>query len=762
MSMDDSNLISRYGKGNDAIEIVHPQPLLPWEQPQRQQHLRDYWRTIRKNQWLILTFVLAIVTIVAIATFKMKPVYTATARIEVDRETPNILPFQDTSSLDIFGEDMDSYIETQSKVLQSESLALETIKTSGLANNAEYGGSPGMKIELPSISSSQPPMRRPAILNAFLGSLAVKREPQSRLLDVSFESTDPELAARILNSHLQNYIDENFESRYEQTKQASDWLEKQLEDYKIQVEKSEDARLNYERENHIWEIDEKQDITTQKLATLNTELTEAQADLMKRDADYKEATSTNIDTVPAVRDNPAVQQMRQKQTDLQVQYETELAKTGPNWPSTLRLKEQLKNVDEFLADEKKDVINRIQADYLVAQQRVQLLQQALDAQKTEANDMGEKLVQYNILKRDADANTQLYNGLLQKMKEATISQGLRSSNIRVVDPAMIPSYPTRPNPRRNLMLAFLVGLVGGVGLAFLREYMDNTVKTPDDVEMLVRLPSLAVVPAFAQADLKRNSGIGRFLKGTMGSLPKPVETVSLDMPQSHISEAFRSLRTSLLLSQAEQPPQVILVTSALPREGKTTAAVNLAVTLAQLGDKTLLIDGDMRKPGITRAFDLMDSKYSGLSSYLAGVSSLEYVTVPNAAIPNLAAIPTGPVPPNPADLLSSHRMAQAIASLRNDYKFIVIDSPPVMAASDAVILSVLVDGVLLVVRSGETPKEAFSRTRDVLTAVKCRMLGVLLNAVDTHSMDYYQSYRYYPYNYGERERQAVEQAESDS
>jgi succinoglycan biosynthesis transport protein ExoP len=751
--MDDSSLIPRISKPNDSIEIVQPQPLFPWEQPQRQQHLRDYWRTLRKNQWLILTFVLTVVTIVAIATFKMKPVYTATAQIEVDRDIPNILPFQDAGSVDLFGEDLEAYIETQSKVLQSERLALETIKSSGLASNPEFGGSPGLKIELPSIVEGQPPMRRPAVLGAFLGSLVVKRVPQSRLLDVSFEATDPLLAATVLNNHIHNYIEENFQSRYDTSLQASQWLTKKLEEYRGEVEQSEDARLQYERDNHIWEIDEKQDITTQKLAELNQELTLAEADRMKKEADFKLASSGDINSVPAVRDNLLIQQMTQKQTDLKAQYNEALSQYGPNFPKVVRLQDQVKGIDDFIADEKKDVVNRIEQEYRTAVQREGLLGQALDQQKTATNQMGEKMVQYNILKRDADANKQLYDGLQQKMKEATIATGLRSSNIRVVDPAMIPGSPSRPNPRRNVMLALLVGLVGGIGLAFLREYMDNTVKTPDDVEMLVRLPSLAVVPAFGQLELKRGA-ISRLLKSgaNSGDSGNPVESASFKAPQSHVSEAFRSLRTSLLLSQAEQPPQVILVTSALPREGKTTAAMNLAVTLAQLGDRTLLIDADLRKPGVTRAFDLMDSKYSGLSSYLAGVSTLEHVTVPQSGVENLSAIPTGPVPPNPADLLSSHRMAQAISQLRNEYKFIVIDSPPVMAASDAVILSVLVDGVLLVVRSGETPKEAFTRTREVLTAVKCRMLGVLLNAVDTRSMDYYHSYRYYPYAYGERER----------
>jgi capsular exopolysaccharide synthesis family protein len=312
---------------------------------------------------------------------------------------------------------------------------------------------------------------------------------------------------------------------------------------------------------------------------------------------------------------------------------------------------------------------------------------------------------------------------------------------------MIPSTPARPAKARNIALAFLVGLVGGIGLALLREYLDNTVKTPDDIETLARLPSLAVVPAFDDgASSKRRAGL--LTGASANGHDKRIELVAQHLPKSQVSEAFRALRTALLLSQPDRPPQVILVTSALPREGKTTAAANLAVTLAQLGDKTVLVDADLRKPGIGRLLNLGTGKYAGLSSYLAGVSSLDLVTIPHPAIPNLAAIPTGPLPPNPADLLSSHRLTDAIAELRTKYKFIVIDSPPVMAATDAVILSVQADGVLLVVRSGETPKEAFTRTRDLLISVKSHLLGVVLNAVDASAPDYYYSYRYYPYSYG--------------
>jgi len=292
-------------------------------------------------------------------------------------------------------------------------------------------------------------------------------------------------------------------------------------------------------------------------------------------------------------------------------------------------------------------------------------------------------------------------------------------------------------------------------LALMREYLDNTVKTPDDVETHSRLPSLAVVPQFTGSN-----GSGKHHGPSLGfssnGHEKRMELVAHHLPKSQMSEAFRALRTSILLSQADHPPQVILVTSALPREGKTTAAANLAVTLAQLGDSTVIVDADLRKPGIGRLLNLASGNYAGLSSYLAGVSSLDLVSVPHPAIPNLVAIPTGPLPPNPADLLSSQRLVEAIAELRTKFKFIVIDSPPIMAATDAVIVSVHTDGVLLVVRSGTTPKEAFTRTRDLLNSVKCRVLGVVLNAVDSGAPDYYYSYRYYPYSYGYGPQEGLE------
>ena len=732
---------------NPAESLQIRSPFLSLDLMPREPHLLDYLLVLRKHQWLITFFLLAIVSIVTIATFRMQPVYEATARVEIDRENANAIHFTDSEQYDMY-EDLDNYITTQSKILTSETLAMLTVRSMGLDRLPQFGGDP-TKPAKPPVPGSDSSLQRPRALGAFLGSLSVKRVPSSRLLDVTFEATDPALAARVVNAHLNNFIEQNFRSRFEAATQASNWLAGQLNEMKIKVENAEDARLAYERNNQIWTIDEKNDISTQKLADLNKQLTDSQADRINKEAVYQLAQSGNYDAIAAVRDSQVIQDILKQQTTLTAQYADAVTQYGPKFPKVVRIQAQLKDLDQLITREKTNIGNQVEADYRGARQRELLLQQALDQQKQETNQTNEKLVQYNILNREAQANKQLYDGMLQKLKEAGISAGLRSSNIRIVDPALIPNGPSRPNKTRNIFLSILVGLIGGVGLALLREYLDNTVKTPDDIERLARLPSLAVVPALSNSSGKRSGRFSKLLKTPVVAAKEGrAELISHNMPQSQMSEAFRALRTSLLLSQADHPPQVILMTSALPREGKTTAAVNLAVTLAQLGDKTLLVDADLRKPGINRALSLVDGKHAGLSSYLAGVSSLDLITVPHPAITNLAAIPTGPIPPNPADLLSSRRLTELIAELRGRYKFVVIDSPPIMAATDAVILSVLVDGVLMVVRSGETPKEAFTRTRDLLAGVKCHMLGVVLNAVDASSPDYYYSYRYYPYSYG--------------
>jgi len=739
--MDYRNQLTLRDRPNNSLAMLPAESYLPEGGGRREPHLLDYLVILRKHQWLILTFLVTVVTIVTIASFKMKPVYVATARVEIDRDNSNATPFQ--ASQDDAIVDLDNYIDTQVKILSSETLAFQTIKSLDLGRYPEFGGHSQTYG-----SSSGAPQQRPAILGQFLGSLSVKHIPQSQLIEVSFEAQDPQLAAQVVNSHLQNFIEMNFRSRYDAAMQASNWLSSELEELRVKMEASENTRIQYEKENQIFNVDERANITTQKLSDLSKDYTAAQEDLLLKESVYQMAHSGNVDALPAVRDSMLLQQLTTRKTDLDQQYADAVAQFGPNYPRVQRLEAQRKDLEGTIAKEKQDVIARVDEEYHAAQSRVHLLSQALDQQKTDSNDMASKLVEYNVLKHDEEGNKQLYDSLLQKLKEAGITAGLRSSNIRVVDPALTPSSPDRPQKGRNILLALLVGLIGGVGLAFFREYLDNTVKTPDDIEALTGLPSLAVVPSFAALTTGQ---AGLFLPKSLteeSTTATPVALAAHMQPKSAVSEAFRALRTSLLLSQAEHPPKVILVTSALPREGKTTAAVNLAVTLAQLGDRTLLVDSDLRKPGVRGALGLSSVSEVGLSSYLAGVTSLNDAGLMHPVIDNLMAMPTGPVPPNPADLLSSHRMRDAIEELRERFKFIVIDSPPIMAATDSVILSALTDGVILVVRSGETPKEAFTRCRDLLAAVNSRVLGVVLNAVDTSGPNFYYAYRYYPYAYG--------------
>src|SRR6266516_5231115 len=445
---DENKLVSRGNGANGAIELAPVTPrFVSFDLSPREPHLYDYLLILRKHLWLIVSFMLTVVTIVAIANFRMKPVYVATARIEIDRENANLLPFQGADHYD-YKVDFDNYIETQAKILTSETLALQTIRNGGLSDRPEFSG-PGGPSEAVA-SGSLTNQIRPQELGQFLGSLSVKRVPNSRLMDVSFESTDPRLAARIANAHIATYVEQNYRSKYESTTQASNWLADQLSELKVKVEKSEDARIAYERQNQIWTLDDKQNITTQRLSDINKQLTDAQSERMKKESLYEFAKSGNLDAVPQVQSDAGLAELLRKRNDLSSQHSDALSQYGPNFPKVQRLQAQLKDLDANIEKEKKKIVDVLESDYREARQRESMLTQALDQQKSAANQMAEKLVEYNILKREAEANKALYEGLMTKLKETAISLGLRSSNIRIVDPAMIPSTPSRPAKARNI------------------------------------------------------------------------------------------------------------------------------------------------------------------------------------------------------------------------------------------------------------------------------------------------------------------------
>jgi capsular exopolysaccharide synthesis family protein len=548
-------------------------------------------------------------------------------------------------------------------------------------------------------------------------------------------SPDPHLAADIVNALVTSYIEQNYQTKFESTTQTSDWLSQQLADLRVKVETSQEKLIRFQQAKGIVGIDDKQNTTTEKLGDLNKELTAAESDRIQKDANYRLASTGSPDLLG--RSTDMLQNLRVREGTLKQDYALLGTQFGSSHPKVRETKNQLDQVQSDIRAEVTRIATQIQNEYLTALQRESMVRAELEQQKHEVNQLAQDAIEFNILKRDVDANRQLYEGLLQKMKEASIEVGLRSSNIRVVDSARVPLSPSTPDVPRNLGMGLLVGLCGGIGLAFLLETLDNCVYTPEQVEMASGLRVIGVVPMFAHPDASRLKPAGLALaKADLGDCR--FELLALTRPNSEVAESYRALRTSILLSAPEAPPRVILVTSALPQEGKTTTCANASIVLAQRGMRVLLVDADLRRPGVHKAFGV--GCETGLSTLLTGNSTMEEVIIRYPKLPNLCLLPAGPQPPAPSELISSLQMKALLAQWRKDFDHIIIDSPPAISVTDPVILSAEVDSVILVVRSGKTPKDALQRAEDLLFQVNARVMGVILNAINLASPGHYYYY----------------------
>src|ERR1700691_5490700 len=528
--------------------------------------------------------------------------------------------------------------------------------------------------------------------------------------------------------------------------QASDWLSKQLVDLQMKVETSQEKLVRYQREHEILGTDDKTNIITEKLDELNKQVTTAETDRMQKEAVYRQTQSNDPDEVAAsiVADTSSggaaasglIDRLREQQVNLKIQIAELSTQFGPSYPKVVQLTNQAKEIDVQLQSEMNKAVDHLKGQYLAALQRENMLRQSFEKQKQEANKLNESAIEYSILKRDVDSNRALYEGLLEKLKEAGVTAGLRSNNFRIIDPARVPMAPSEPNIPRNLTFALALGVISGVGLAFLIENMDNTVRTPEQAQAISGLPSLGMIPLGSKS---ANLGTtGKLLALTASK--EVVETVTQIRPQSQMAESYRALRTSLLLSNLGAPPKVIIVTSALPQEGKTTTSMNTAVVLAQKGVRVLLVDADLRRPSVHKTLGM--GLRSGLSNVLTGTATAEQTITTSPILPNLFIMPAGTPPPNPAELLASANMRDLLAELRELYDHIVIDTPPTLSVTDAVVLSPRADATILVIRSGQTTKQALRRSRDILMQVNAHVAGVLLNAVDRTSPDYYYYYEY--------------------
>ncbi|MBZ5661872.1 MAG: polysaccharide biosynthesis tyrosine autokinase [Acidobacteriia bacterium] len=738
------------------------QPFVRSSEMEKPPDLVACWRVIRKRRWTVLLAFSVLFGIVFVGTFRQKPVYRAKVLIEIDKENPGLVTAQEAFQLD---EVTDTYLETQYKVLNSDDLAERVIAQLGLDQEAEFRPIPqgwfwtGIRNGIRSVSGSGNRPAGPgtalqeAVLDHFQQGLDVKPIRRSRAVEIDFDSLDPELSANVVNAMASNYMQKNLEARYDATQKASDWLSLQLADLKSKLEKSEDAMQQYAAGNGLLVLEtgngNAESITDQSLRELQQELNHAQDVRYEKESVYRLIQAGDFGSLPGVLDNKLLQDISSRLAELQRE-RAQLAVTfTEDYPRVQQIQSQIAELQAALERERGRAAQEINNEYLAAVQQEKLLQQALAEKKQEANEIAEKSVQYGILRRDVDTNKNLYDGLLQRLKEAGVSAGLNAGNIRVVDPGKVSYQPVAPKVALNLGLASLLGIALGVCAAFFQEHLDQTIQDARDVDRYLRVPALAFIPSLESLRRRKGLGLDPADSGFKIHMTDPKVTgrraVIITRPRNEpemylnsvLSEAFRELRTSLLLSGTTLPAHSILVTSAQSGEGKTAVAMNLAASLAQLGRRTLLIDADMRRPSIQKYFPASKSQ---LSAYLAGKGKWQDA-VSQTEVNGLDVVLSGRSPSNPAELLSSEAMRALMYEAAASYQFVVLDSPPLLNVADSRILASLADSTVLVVKCGTTPRQMVQYAESQARAAGANLAGVVLNYLNVCNTGYsYQVY----------------------
>ncbi|MGA3351252.1 MAG: polysaccharide biosynthesis tyrosine autokinase, partial [Candidatus Sulfotelmatobacter sp.] len=527
-------------------------------------------------------------------------------------------------------------------------------------------------------------------------------------------------------------------TKYKATIQTSDWLTKQLDDLKQRADASQEALIAYQKKVGILGTDETHNIITDKLEELNKQLSAAESDRIVKEAKYRIAMTENPELIANIAPDSVLGALYKARAEVRAQYAQLTVKYGSSYPRVLQLDAQMNELDTSISAEVTKVGDAVRAEYQAALKAEDMLQSSFGRQKQEAYKLNEDAVQYAIMKRDVESSRDLYEGLLKKLKEAGILAGLKSSNINIIDPASVPIEPIEPRIALNIALSCMGGLLFGMALAFVVENVDNSIRTPQDIEVYCSLPSLGVIPSVL---------VGKSGHRLIGSTATRqfIQPVTVEHRNSSSAEAFRALRTSLLLSSPGAPPQVMMVTSGMMQEGKSFIALNLAVVLAQTGQKTLLVDADMRRPTIHKYLGISSTK--GLSACLTGTEKSEAMINAIDGISNLYVLPAGHMPPYPSELLASDAMPQLLAHWREEYRYIVVDTPPILAVTDAAVCARIADVVVLIARSKRTGRQSLIRARDVLRKVRANIAGVVVNDLSFNSAEYRGYYGHYGSDY---------------
>ncbi|HOG07334.1 MAG TPA: polysaccharide biosynthesis tyrosine autokinase [Syntrophales bacterium] len=672
---------------------------------------QDYLRVVLKHRWTIATVFAVVFVSVLIFTFTATPIYMGTARVIIEKENPKVVSMQEVMTVDSSGLD---YYQTQYKIIESRTVAREVVRRLKLDRHEEFVPKPkeGLFYDIvyfvPNTigyirslfkTDEQQEKSDSAIVDAFISRIKVTPIRNSRLVDIGFEAKSPFMSAKIANTLAKSYIDNNLETKLRATQDAVAWLEGQIVTERKKVEEAEQALLRYKEQKGIVTdfSTDVETITAQKLAEINKQVVEATSRRVEAETRYRQAADIRhspekLDSVPDVIRDELIRDIKKQEVEIQKRMSELSKKYGARHPQILALQEELNSLQSRKANEIGRIVDSLYNEYKVALAKEHSLKNALNQQKGESLAMNVKAIDYNVLKRQAESSREMYDILVKRFKETSITEDIKTGNIRIVDLAEIPKSPVKPKKAQNLLLGLIVGLALGVGLAFFLEYLDNTIKVPDDIKNILKLPYLGPVPAIAAAE-------GGAVNGERNPADDLISHLS---PKSTASEAYRGIRTSILFSSAEQAPQVLIISSSGPREGKTITSANIAITMAQAGNRVVILDCDMRRPRVHKIFSL--SRDRGMSNLLVGNDELDNIVI-HTDIPNLDVIPSGPIPPNPSEVLSSQRMADLIEVLRGRYDRIIIDTPPITAVTDAVILSKVVDGVVLIVRAGVAHRE---------------------------------------------------------
>ena len=755
-------------------------------------HLLDYWRAIRKRLWLVLGIV-ALVTMLAVVYVARKPdIYEAQARVQVDLEDAGAIV---NKTRPLYGPTDDPiYFNTQLQILVSPGLMRRVVRTLDLEHNPDFfKGNPaqrqstwqtlrrmvGLGTQQPEAAAKVPDQlplttnvaqataredlneakRLAPYVNMILGGLKVEPVKESRgyyketsLIDIKYGHTDPQVTAKVVNAIAETYVYSNLEKRTEANSTTGDFLQKRIAELQQQIRTGEERLVNYAKNNQIISLDPNQNTVVERLAGLNQQLLEAENERKTAEAAYNAAKAP--DAASALTDDSSKQsaEIEAKLFELRQKRALLLVDATEEAPEVKEVDQQIGELDRQLKESRNrksaTLLTNLHTRYQQALEREQSLRKAFEQQRAQTLSQNEAAINYRIIQQEIETNKSLLNGLLQSAKENDVVMAGKPNNISIVDYALTPDSPVGPNRTRTVMVAFFLSIGLGLGFALFLEYLDDTVHSTEEVERVLHLPALAVIPSVGGAVRRRVlPGTTALQKHTNGNGTSNAELLMNVDGRSPLAEAYRHLRTSVLLSTAGRAPKSLLVTSSLPGEGKTTTAVNTAISLAQTGASVVIIDADMRRPRLQSIFDMRGQE--GLSSILSSdVSENEMLAMVHSdEASGLGVLTSGPIPPNPAELLGSDQMRRLLAALQANYTHVVIDSPPVSSFTDGVLISTMVDGVLLVVHGGRSSRHIVRRSKQLLNDVGAKIFGVVLNNVNLQSHDYYYYQNYYSQKY---------------